>query len=180
MARSRTESRLVRRFAIAGAEGGVASPADQGRAHQRLLVEEPLEIRVDGTTVATTMRTPGHDFELAVGWCHAEGLLDGVELRGIRYCATGSAVDAGFNVVTVETSGRGRPVEPRLNPMTSSCGICGTDTVDRLLERLDRLPVGAPLSAEVLSSVTEWVAADQELFRSTGGSTSADSGAPTG
>ncbi|HNB94310.1 MAG TPA: formate dehydrogenase accessory sulfurtransferase FdhD, partial [Microthrixaceae bacterium] len=93
MARSRTESRLVRRFAIAGDERGVASPVDQGRAHQRLLVEEPLEIRVDGTTVATTMRTPGHDFELAVGWCHAEGLLDGVELRGIRYCATGSAVD---------------------------------------------------------------------------------------
>ena len=180
MARSRTESRLVRRFAIAGAEGGVASPADQGRAHQRLLVEEPLEIRVDGTTVATTMRTPGHDFELAVGWCHAEGLLDGVELRGIRYCATGSAVDAGFNVVTVETSGRGRPVEPRLNPMTSSCGICGTDTVDRLLERLDRLPVGAPLSAEVLSSVTEWVAADQELFRSTGGSHAAALLSPDG
>jgi FdhD protein len=66
--------------------------------------EEPLEIRLDGEAVATITRTPGHDFELAVGHCFAAGLLAGRSVHEVRYCATGSAVDTGFNVVTVGTS----------------------------------------------------------------------------
>ncbi len=92
MGRSRTTRVLARRF------DGTAS----GRGPEQVLVEEPLQIRLDDTLVATTMRTPGHDFELAAGWCHAEGLLADAPVTGIRYCATGSAVDTGFNVVSVE------------------------------------------------------------------------------
>ena len=128
MARARTETHLARRFDRDGdrdRDGDPGTLVDRGRRPEAVLVEEPLEIRVDGVTVNTTMRTPGHDYELAAGWCLGEGLLDGAELRGIRYCATGSAVDTEFNVVTVDTVGRTVPLQPRLNTTTSSCGICG-------------------------------------------------------
>ena len=74
---------------------------DLRRRPDELIVEEPLTIQLDGTLVSTTMRTPGDDFDLAVGFCHAEGLLAGAPVTGIRYCGTGSAVETDFNVVTV-------------------------------------------------------------------------------
>ena len=85
----------------------------QRRFTDKVITEEPLEIRLDGDLVATTMRTPGHDFELAAGFCFAEGLLTGAPVRRIRYCATGSAVDTEFNIVTVDTGASGtEPVPP--------------------------------------------------------------------
>ena len=75
------------------------------RVPDELIVEEPLEIRLDDHLVTTTMRTPGHDFELAVGFLHAEGLLAGAPVKTVRYCGTGSAVETEFNVVSVETGG---------------------------------------------------------------------------
>ena len=65
-----------------------------------------MTIQLDGATVATTMRTPGNDFELAAGFCFTEGLLAGAPVTGVRYCADGPAIDGEFNVVTVETGGR--------------------------------------------------------------------------
>ncbi|HPU39434.1 MAG TPA: formate dehydrogenase accessory sulfurtransferase FdhD [Microthrixaceae bacterium] len=144
--------------------------ADLGRRPEAVLVEEPLEIRVDAATVNTTMRTPGHDYELAAGWCHAEGILDGASIRGIRYCATGSAVDSGFNIVTVDTVGRAVAPEPRLTPTTSSCGICGNDAVDALTERLQPLANGPLLGAAVIAALSGLVAGRQELFDLTGAS----------
>ena len=63
------------------------------RRPDELIVEEPLEVRLDDHLVATTMRTPGHDFELAVGLCHGDGLLGGAPVLTCRYCGTGSAVE---------------------------------------------------------------------------------------
>ncbi len=160
VARARAQRILARRF-----DGG-----DRGRAPESVLVEEPLELRLDGTTVATTMRTPGHDYELAAGWCWSEGLLEGAPVTGIRYCATGSAVDTEFNVVTVETGGRAPTPTPRLTATSSSCGICGTEQVDALTDRLRPLPATGPLDAEVLAGIAARVAPDQELFAATGGS----------
>ena len=57
------------------------------RVPDDLIVEEPLEIRLDGHLVTTTMRTPGHDFELAVGFCFTDGLLAGAPVQTVRYCA---------------------------------------------------------------------------------------------
>jgi FdhD protein len=146
------------------------TPDGRRRRPETVLTEEPLEIHLDGTLVATTMRTPGHDYELAVGWCHAEGLLAGAPVTGVRYCATGSAVDTAFNVVTVDTGGRAPAPTPRLGPTTSSCGICGAESVEALAERLAPLPPSPPPSAARLGDLADAVSLDQELFAATGGS----------
>src|SRR5688572_19702131 len=98
MSRGRTERVLVQRWGSGSTE--------VRRAPDDLIVEEPLTILLDGVPVATTMRTPGHDFELAVGFCHTEGLLAGAVVQACRYCGTGSAVDTEFNVVEVDTGGQ--------------------------------------------------------------------------
>ncbi|NDH97647.1 MAG: hypothetical protein EBZ17_09380, partial [Actinobacteria bacterium] len=68
-----------------------AGDPSRGRRPVTLATEEPLAIELDGTRVATTMRTPGHDFELAVGFCHNEGLLADQPVVEVKYCANGSA-----------------------------------------------------------------------------------------
>ena len=160
MARGRTQSQIVRKY-----EG-----ESSGRSPDQVIVEEPLEIRLDGTRVTTTMRTPGHDYELAVGFCFTEGLLAGAPVQTVRYCATGSAVDTAFNVVTVETGGRAPEPIPRLTTTTSSCGWCGTDQVDDVAGRLTPLAGDRPsFPAELLAAMPDQVAPMQELFDATGG-----------
>ena len=153
---------------------------DHGRGPETVLVEEPLEIRLDGTIAATTMRTPGHDYELAAGWCWAEGLLAEAPVTGIRYCATGSAVETEFNVVTVETGGRAVAPTPRLTTATAACGICGAEAVDALTDRLAPLPAGPTVAASVLGRLGADMADRQELFGATGGSHAAAAFGPDG
>ena len=117
----------------------------------------------------TTMRTPGDDFELAVGFCHTDGLLGGAAVRQVRYCATGSAVETGFNVVTVDTGGRAPAPTPRLGTTTSSCGWCGTDGIDGLTDRIGPLDGLAAFDVAVLAAVPERVRAAQRLFDGPGG-----------
>ena len=131
-------------------------------------VEEPMSIQLDGAPVTTTMRTPGHDFELAAGFLHSEGLLAGAPVRGVRYCATGSATDTGFNVVTVETGGVAPAPTARLGTTTSSCGWCGTEAIDGLADRLAPLAPAPPIPLEVLAVVPERVRPLQALFEATG------------
>lgn len=159
MARGRTRSELVRKYR--GDEGG--------RTPDRIIVEEPLEIRLDGTRVATTMRTPGHDYELAVGHCFTEGLLDGTPVQTVRYCATGSAAATAFNVVTVETGGVAPEPATRLGTTTSSCGWCGTDQVDDVAGRIQPLGPVASFEPALLAEVPDRVAPQQALFAETGG-----------
>jgi FdhD protein len=138
------------------------------RAPDELIVEEPLAIELDGVRVATTMRTPGHDFELAAGYCFTEGLLHGAPVRRCRYCATGSAVDTEFNVVTVETDGTAPPPTPRLTATSSSCGLCGSASIDELTERLTPLHGLEPFPLDVLAAVPERARSQQPLFAATG------------
>ena len=156
MARGRTARLLVSR-------------AGRGVGPDEVIVEEPLEIRLDGRLVATTMRTPGHDFELAVGFLHGDGLLAGAPVRQIRYCATGSARETGFNVVEVDTGGVAPPAEARLGATTSSCGVCGRASLDELAARLAPLAAGTGLTdPAVVIGVPETVRARQSLFQATG------------
>lgn len=138
------------------------------------MVEEPLEIRLDGVQVATTMRTPGNDFELAVGFCHTDGLLAGAPVQMVGFGATGSADDArsagdGSNVVEVDTGGAAPQATARLTTTTSSCGWCGTDGVDDVTARIRPLADVRPFPIDVLVDVPDKVRASQELFDLTGG-----------
>jgi FdhD protein len=154
----RTERFIVTRV---GADGSSRRPDE-------LIVEEPLTIQLDGVTVSTTMRTPGNDYELAVGFCFTEGLLAGARVTGVRYCAAGPAVDTEFNVVSVDTGGLAPPPMPRLGLTSSSCGWCGSDQLDELAARLDPLPDIEPIPLDVLRAVPDDVRETQVLFESTG------------
>ena len=162
MTRRRSERVLARRVS----DGG---HADEGRRPEELIVEEPLEIRLDGTTVATTMRTPSHDFELAAGFCFTDGLLGDASIETCRYCGTGSAVETEFNVVSIDTGGTAPVPTPRLTTTSSSCGICGSTQIEELAGRLSRLSPYEPWPADVMLSVLDEVRAQQELFERTGG-----------
>lgn len=140
------------------------------RGPDDVVVEEPMEVRLDGERVTTTMRTPGHDFELAVGFCVAEGLLGGAPVRAVRYCATGAAADTGFNVVTVDTAGRAGRFEPRLGTTTAACGLCGSTALDDMVARIAPAPPGAlaRFVTAVVAAVPGRLGAGQSLFASTG------------
>ena len=158
MARGRTTTVMTTRLG----DGAGVRP-------DRLVVEEPLEIQLDDHLVTTTMRTPGHDYELAVGFLLTEGLLAGARVRTVRYCATGPASESAYNVVTVSTGGVAPQPSARLQPTTSSCGLCGTASIDALLSRLEPIagpPV--PIDVAVLVRVASSVRAGQELFEVTG------------
>lgn len=162
MSRSRSERVLARRLVARGGE-------DAGRRPESVIVEEPLEIRLDGHLVATTMRTPGDDFELAVGLCHTDGLLAGAHVETCRYCGTGSAVETEFNVVSVETGGRAPVPRPRLGPTTSACGVCGSTQIDELCERLTPVAAHEPWPVALAFDVVDVVRSEQRLFATTGG-----------
>lgn len=169
-ARRRSEAVLVYRYA----DGSFSRRPDE------VIVEEPLAIQLDGRLVATTMRTPGHDFELAVGYCHTEGLLAGAAVTGCRYCGDGPiaaavggprasrAADTDFNVVTVETGGRAPQPRARLTPTTSACGVCGSASLSELTDRLAPLPGASLPDPTLLARVADSVRGQQELFARTG------------
>lgn len=158
VARRRVEQVMVRRF-----DGSSTT-----NAPDEVIVEEPLEIRLNGGLVTTTMRTPGHDFELAAGFCSAEGLLDGTAVRAIRYCGPTGAAAAEYNAVTVETVDGRRPARTRLSRTTSSCGLCGADAIAELTSRLVPLHASAAVRASIVERVLERARHAQDLFTRTG------------
>lgn len=109
----------------------------------QIAVEEPLEIRVDGTVASTTMRTPGHDIELALGWLVAEGVVRGThDVVTAKECANrstdrrGASPDERQRSVEVATRDR-KPVPARLHGSSSACGVCGADLI-ALTQRTQR------------------------------------------
>jgi FdhD protein len=155
--RGRTQSAIPLRYS----QGSTARTPDE------LIVEEPLTIRLDDIVVATTMRTPGDDFELAAGFCHADGLLGGADIRHIRYCGTGSATESDFNVVSVETGGLAPTPTPRLGLTSSSCGLCGSEAIETLTEQYEPVDPGG-VDPEILIRVSDGVRPSQDLFGTTG------------
>lgn len=138
------------------------------RRPDEVVVEEPLTVRLNDIDVATTMRTPGHDFELAVGLLHADAMLADSTITEIRYCATGSAVETEFNVVSVTAPTAPEPT-PRLGVISSSCGLCGTEAIETIAERIDRLNQSQPIDPAVLIKVADTMSGHQPVFARTGG-----------
>ena len=155
---------------------------EQGRRKLRddhLATEEPLEIRLqagdDTQTVAVTMRTPGHDFELAAGFLHNEGIIsEPAMLSGITYCVDAD-VDAEqrYNIVNV---GLRLPRLPELATLerhfftTSACGVCGKASLDAIAMRdCPALPAGPLLTPSQLTALPQALRAGQGLFDATGG-----------
>ncbi len=122
-------------------------------------VEEPLEIRVDGEPVAVTMRTPGDDEELALGFLFGEGLIDGPR-------AAGPAADLAANVVEVSGPLTRSPAARRFYT-TSSCGVCGKGALEEVGVTAPELPAGPALTRALLASLPDRL--DQPAFARSGG-----------
>ena len=126
----------------------------------RAAVEEPLEIRLDGEPMAVTMRTPGHDEELALGFCLSEGLAP-------REAAL--PADLAANVVSVTGNGAD-PGRVRRNFYTSSsCGVCGKGALEAVAVEAPRVESALRVPAEVVSKLPARLRAGQAAFEVTGG-----------
>jgi FdhD protein len=132
---------------------------DDGRA-DRVAVEEPLEIRVGGEPLAVTMRTPGHDEELAVGFLHGEGMLAG------PVTSVGPTADFAVNVVVVDAPLRKQPTARRFYT-SSSCGVCGRGALDEVAVHSERLGEGPQVDRELLARLPDGLR--QPGFEVTGG-----------
>jgi FdhD protein len=149
-----------------------------GRRHVQdvLAGEEPLELRVDGRALSVTMRTPGHDVELAHGFLLTEGVLgDVADVATARYCD--SVDDTGRNTYNVLDVALAPGVAPpdvgveRNFYTTSSCGVCGKAALDavRLTTRFPPDADPVTVSPAVLSGLPDTLREAQRLFDSTGG-----------
>ena len=155
---------------------------DARRRPDTLATEEPLEIRVAGRPLAVTMRTPGHDLELATGFLLTEGLLaTPADIAQAIVCAGPSL--AGGETTPPETFGNvvevtlraGVPPPPpsaaRAFYTTSSCGICGRASIDtvRTMARFDVATDPAEVDPHLLAELPDRLRAAQRLFATTGG-----------
>jgi FdhD protein len=148
-------------------------------ATDTVVVEEPLEIRAAGPgqepmTVFTTLRTPGHDAELAVGWLYAEGLIG---VGDVQRISVGDPLHLARpdDQLTVHLSQAIDPgaIAHRHALATASCGVCGRATIDELADRCDPVPRTAPhadpVPWSVLMGIPAAVRAAQTVFAATGG-----------
>jgi FdhD protein len=122
-------------------------------------VEEPLEIRVDGQPLAVTMRTPGHDEELALGFLYGEGLIDGPRAAGLTE-------DFAANIVEVAGPLIRDPGQRRFYT-TSSCGVCGKGALEEVAVMSAPLLAGPEIPRSLAASLPDRL--EQPTFEHTGG-----------
>jgi FdhD protein len=137
------------------------------RLRDELAVEEPLEIRVDGEPLAVTMRTPGEDEELAVGFLAGEALIEAPE----DIAGAGPAPDLEANVVEVRTRDglRREPGDERRFYLTSSCGICGKAALEFVRQAAPPAAPGDPVAPELVMGMPAALRMEQPGFERTGG-----------
>jgi FdhD protein len=140
-----------------------------------LVTEEPLEIRVQGpdqeqVQVAVTMRTPGGDFDLAVGFLFTEGLIEPGEVMRVAYCDNLPGEDQRYNVVSVSLDRAFDAERLRRNfYANSSCGVCGKAALEDVEVRCSPVGPGPEVPLDVLLSLPERLRAGQKMFERTGG-----------
>ena len=160
-----SERLVAKRRIVAIRDGVAADTVDE------LAGEEPLEIRVDGRSIAVTMRTPGNDFDLALGFCLTEGLVDdAAEIATVQYCV--DTDEQHYNVVDVRRRTPG-PIDERLRRnvyISSSCGVCGTASIDSVRRTApDVTADDLVVAAAVVSQLPDRLRAEQRVFSRTGG-----------
>src|SRR5580692_12809307 len=137
----------------------MVAPVLRDGVRDEVAVEEPLEIRVDGSPLAVTMRTPGNDEELALGFLHGEGLIDGPR-------EAGPTEDFAANIVEV-TGPLSRDPGARRFYTTSSCGVCGKGALEEVAVVSAPLPDG-PIVPRALAAELP-ARLEQPTFERTGG-----------
>lgn len=150
------------------------------RHEDRVATEEPLEIRLawpgaEARRVWVTMRTPGHDFELAAGWLVHEGLASPGSIHGVAYCTdTTLAPEQEFNVVTV-TLDRSPAEDPghrhaAASSGSAACGVCGKDSIAEVLD-VGRAPAwaGPAVTPDLVRGLPDLLRERQAVFDRTGG-----------
>jgi FdhD protein len=160
----------VRRRILRLADGGRAEHSDT------LVAEEPLEIRVGGQPVSVTMRTPGDDFDLVIGFLVTEGIVpDGADVTALRYCV-GAGADGGNTYNVIDAALAPGLVLPDLALSrnfytTSSCGLCGKASIDaiRTRARYDVSGDQVRLAPRMLAGLPDRLRDAQRVFARTGG-----------
>jgi FdhD protein len=146
-------------------EGAVRSVQDS------LATEEPLEIRIDGVPVTVTMRTPGHDLELAAGFLLTEGIIESRDqIVGLRAVPPDNGPKS--NRIEVELKGSVFDAESLQRNFfaASSCGICGKASIEAVRVRGLRQPdSGFRLDPEILCRLPDTLRSEQAVFSRTGG-----------
>jgi FdhD protein len=137
-----------------------------------VVVEEPLEIRVKGRGIAVTMRTPGHDLELAAGFLYSEGVIRSrADVLAINHCQQGDIENRG-NIVNAYLSPK---VELDLDRLTrhvfasSSCGLCGKATIAAVQQCFPPLANARRFPADILTRLPAVLRTEQTIFAQTGG-----------
>jgi FdhD protein len=136
------------------------------RVEDELAIEEPLEIRVDGAALAVTMRTPGEDDELAVGFLAGEGLIESrSDVQSV-----GPPEDLAGNTIDVRTTnGLRRNPGARSFYTTSSCGVCGKGALDSVRVDAGEAPPAAAVTRELVLEAPDRARSEQHAFERTGG-----------
>jgi FdhD protein len=148
--------------------------------------EEPLEIRAVGpgqepVAVAVTMRTPGFEAELAVGFLRTEGLIDGPEVVDVTFGDPGANAQPDDTVIVrLDRPFDDSQVAERHFVATASCGICGKASLDEVAIRCDPIPRGPTVSRQTLIALPDTLRAAQVAFERTGGLHAAGLFAPDG
>lgn len=144
----------------------------EGLITDQVAVEEPLEIRLRGVSLAVLMRTPGHDEELACGFVVTEGIVARTAVRYASHCRTvpPEAVGNVINVMIPDHVGFDPEAFRRQTFASSACGVCGKATLESIFLRADPLRrLSRPLSRPQIAAALEMMRASQPTFDQTGG-----------
>jgi FdhD protein len=144
-----------------------------------VVMEEPLQLLLDGKPLAVVMRTPGADIELALGLLFAEGIIRSArDVRGVRMSAEAGETESRIKVeadlvesnqVDVQLSAKPRRKPERSMLASSACGVCGTQMIEDLRRDLAVLPAGLVADPAMLPSLVDRLRSGQGVFDRTGG-----------
>jgi len=165
----RVTTAVIKGHRVTRLRDGIATTVDDC-----LIIEEPLEIRIDGRRFTTTMRTPGHDLELARGLLLTEGVIqsnDDIEdISAHTRCREKSQELVNVvNVVLHDGPAIPGHLWERSLISNSSCGLCGKASIEALSAKVQPVPEHEPMTLETLLRLPHLLRAGQSLFEQTGG-----------